>query len=442
LGVWLLFALAVWAGILGFPLDSRAADPPAAGSGAAASAIAGPLDFEGCLRLALRQSPYLTKTAVEIDVRRMNESDSRFDLAPSITFRSYYYVNHPNSSGKPYSLSFQSEPYNPFQAYFTLQAQKMATQMAVMGHLKVISDGIQRLGRLFLELDALRRLAALQADIVKLAQESLSYAENRLALGTGASLEVRLANQELNIAQHEQRRLNIAQDRLKGSILNFIGVKGQRDITLDPRQTRQQVVAGFDPATASLDQAKAKAFELKVAELRQVLQGHNVTLAKVKVLPHLLFTAQTPDPLSLTTQRELYVGFGLEVPVWDGLKRIRNISRQKAIMKQVQAEKEEKELEFEDKWQIAQEDLRGADAARKVSQSQLELARLRERQAEIRYQSGGEPLPVYLDGRRSYLETQKAAALKEMEYDKAVLTVRHLSGDLGSTYVDSKSWQQ
>ncbi len=128
-------------------------------------------------------------------------------MVPPLTFRSYYYVDRPNQPGlspKPYSLNFSMDPYNPFGSYFTLQAQKMATKMAVFGHLKVISDGLERLGKMFLNLATMKRLAGLQTDLVNLSRENLTYAENRLSIGTGTSLEVRIATQELELAKSEQ----------------------------------------------------------------------------------------------------------------------------------------------------------------------------------------------------------------------------------------------
>ena len=113
----------------------------------------------------------------------------------------------PASTPKPYSLNFTTDPYNPFGSYFTLQAQKIATKMAVFGHLKVITEGLERLGKMFLNLATMKRLAGLQTDLVNLSRENLTYAENRLSIGTGTSLEVRMATQELELAKSEQGRV-------------------------------------------------------------------------------------------------------------------------------------------------------------------------------------------------------------------------------------------
>ena len=155
----------------------------------------------------------------------MDETDSRYGMVPPLTFRTYYYVNRPSGvgSGKPYSLSFSTDPYNPLGAYFTLQAQKLVTQMAILAHLKVISKGLESLGEFFLELDTLHKMAACQKDMIQVCRENLTYVENRLSIGTGTSLEVKVAQQQLELALGEQEGIALAMKRALTSLQNFLG---------------------------------------------------------------------------------------------------------------------------------------------------------------------------------------------------------------------------
>ena len=99
--------------------------------------------------------------------------------------------------------------------------------------------------------------------------------------------------------------------RTRTSLKIFLGLKPEQQVEFDLRDAHRQVLGSFDPAAATLEQAKARSFELKVLELKKELQGYNITVAKTKILPSLLFTTQTPDPLSVTSGRGLYVGLGL-----------------------------------------------------------------------------------------------------------------------------------
>ncbi len=437
-------AVLIFLGGLALALGGGRPRPAAAGVRAPETPPAGvTLDFEGYVHLALRQSPYLLKSALEIDIRRLDEADSRYALTPPVSFSTRYYVNRPTArdlNPRPYSLSFTTEGYNPLEAYFSLQAKKLLTQIAVLAHLKVLSKGLHRLGRCFLELDTLKNMAPLQRQVVDLARENLAYVQNRLSLGEASSLEARLAVQELEVAQAEGERLKIHDQRLRENLKAFLG-KSPPPIQFDLSQVRRQVLGGFDPAAATLEQARSRSLDLKIQALKKELQAQNILLAKTKLLPTLFLGVQTPDPLSLVDARGYYFSVGLNLPVWDGFKRARDISRQKTILRQFNAEEEEMGLDLGSRWREGQEVLSSTAVALKLARAQEELAQLKERQGEICYRTGGEPLPVYLEGRRAALEARKNTAAKILEYDQAVLGLRYLSGDLGKTYVAAAPWR-
>lgn len=407
-------------------------------------AVTGPMNYDRAVRVALRRSPFFTKSSLEIEIKRLDETDSKFDMIPPVTFRTQYYMNRPSGSdfNRPYTLSFVSSDYNPVESYFTIQAKKMFTQIAILAHMHIISEGIQRLGRMFLEMDGLNQAASRQQKFLDLARENLEYFQNRVNIGAGTSLEVRVATHEFEGAKAEKERIAASQKRLQERMKALIGLKPEQTLELDCKDARRQVMGGFDPVAASLEEARSRSYMLKIATLKKELQKFNIMMAKARLLPSVFIGATTPDPLSTTQSRELFFSVGLEVPVWDGFKRVRNISRQKTILRQYEVETDEQALDLADKWYNAQENLRAADVTRKAALAHEELARLKERQSEIRYHSGGEPLSVFLEGRKVLMEAQKNTFLKIMDYDLAVLGLRHLSGELGANYVDEKSWQQ
>jgi hypothetical protein len=145
--------------------------------------------------------------------------------------------------------------------------------------------------------------------------------------------------------------------------------------------------------------------------------------------------------LSVSSSYGLYVGFGLEVPIWDGFTRIRNVTRQKAVLKQIGAKKGERENLFEDKWFHFLGKIKEISLGLKNAQSLEELARLKSRQQEVRYHSGEVPLSVFLESRHEVLRAQKETLKLNMEYDLIVLEFREFTGDLGNTYVDANALQ-
>lgn len=401
------------------------------------------LTFDDSVRIAISQSPLFTKSSVQIEIKRLDETDARYGMVPPLTFRTYYYVNRPEGVGsRPYSLSFSMDPYNPFGTYFTLQAEKIATQMAILSHLQVISKGLERLGQFYLSLDFLKRVAVCQKELINLDQEILKYAENRMSIGTGTSLDTKLAQQELQLSQGEMEQTDIQTKRTVAALRQLLGLPPTAAFNPDFRDSRRQVLGNFNPATATMEQAKNHSYEIEVVNLQKKLQGYKILLAKAKIMPNLLFVTQTPDPLNATTGNGLYVGFGLEIPVWDGFKRFRDVSRQKAVLKQVDALKEEKSNSLENAWYGGMDDVKARSVALKIAQSKEELVRLKAHQSEVRYQSGEITLPVYLESRKQAVEAQKDTLKKNLDYENAVLKLREISGDLGNSYVDPNSWKK
>jgi outer membrane protein TolC len=405
-----------------------------------------PVDFDSCVQLALRQSPFFTKSTLEIDVRRLDEADSKADFFPSLKVSTRYYVSQPRNpfSDDPvdYYFAFTTGDYNPIFAYLSLKAKKVITRVAIMAHHKVIATGLERLGKAFLELEAAKRLARLQGTLAELGQENLRYVRERQKLGEVTPMEVQIASQELEVAAAEQEGLVVSQDKIREAIRDFLALKPDQPLRLELSQSRRQVLGDFEPSKASKEKAESRNFDVRIEQLKKELQSWNVTLAKMKFLPSVNFTLQTPDPLSQSTTQGTFFSVGLNFPIYEGFKRVRNIRRQKTILKQFTSEVDVAANKFTQEWRKAEEELRTAAAARRVAQAQDELARLKERQGETLYRSGEKDFSVFMAARQARVKAQMAAVTTALNYDLAVLVMRHLTGDLANRYVKENQFQK
>jgi len=166
--------------------------------------------------------------------------------------------------------------------------------VAILTHLQSISEGLRRLGDFYLQLDTLQKVTTCQRELIQVSRENLTYVENRLSIGTGTSLEVKVAQQQLALAQGEQEGIALSTKRVLAGLKSFLGLASATDFTFDCRESKRQVLGSFEPATASLEQAKGRSYELKGIELHKQLQDYNIRLAKSRVLPTFVFTTQTP----------------------------------------------------------------------------------------------------------------------------------------------------
>lgn len=414
--------------------------PPFGGTANGEGGAESSLDFAGSVRLALEQSPFLASSSIEIDLRRIDESDSRYSVVPSVSVRTRYYVNQPggrNGDNKPYDIEFVTEPYNPVEPYYSLQARRLVTRIAVLTHVKAIGDCLARLAGAYLELDALDALAARQDRLVELAGEQVAFTGSRMKTGGASLLDARVAEQEESLARMEKQRILDSGATVREGIKGLLGLDSLHRATFDSRDAAGRILGEFRSAAAPASQVLANAPDTSILALKKELQELNIKIARARYLPHLLFKVESGDPLNRTDSSDLYFSVGLEMPLWDGFKRSHDITRQKRVMKQLQVDGEAKDIDFAGRWKAAQDRLKNAEADLGIAVRQGEIAELKEKQSEIAYKSGRQPYSVVLSDRKSRLESQKNIAAKTFERDKALLGLYHLSGELLKRYVDA-----
>ncbi len=409
--------------------------------------IEGVVDFARCVGLALQQSPYLTSSSLEIDVKRLDLSDAKYSYIPSFTLQTMYYINQPppipGFTFNPYVISFITEPYNPIEIYFNVRAREDLMRVAVYAHLQLIADYLQRLALGFLQLESLDEVAQYQDEIVPVAEQDLAFAKKRLSMGSAALVDVDIAEQQLTVARAEREKLAASRATILEGIRNMIGLKPtDPPMELDLKNAGRQVLNNFNPADATLEQAKSSSYELKSLAARKKLQEKNITLTYLRYLPKLVWGVQTADPLTGRDLTGLFFTVGLQMPIWDGMKRYHDISRQKDVLKQNIAEGEIKENDLTTKWRDAEQKLKDSSVDLKIAEAQERLAATKERQVEISYSAGTQQLPAYLAGKRARLDAQKNTAAKKLEYEKAVLGLRALSGDLSNHFISLGSYEK
>ncbi len=437
LALWVLLVL-----LVGFPTTGWSAAEPQPAAAASPVVPQTPLNFDECVRLALRQSPFFSKSSLEIEIRQLDEADSKADLIPSLFFLSRYYPSQPSNPSvtdpQTYYLAMTTGDYNPLIAYLSLKAKKLITQIARLAHLKVTSKGIEQVGKSFLSMDAVNQLLQLQTTLVDLAQENLRSARERQRLGQVVPVEVEIISQELEVAKAQREALLANRDRIREGLRKFLDLKPGQPLRLDANQARRQVLGDFDPYKASLEEAQKEDFDVRIKKLSQELQSWNVTLAKMKFMPSFNLVLQTPDPVSSNINRGTFFSLGLNFPIFEGFKRVRNIKRQKKVLQQFVSEETVKATEFMQDWHEAEEDLRNAATELKVAQAQAGLTRLKVRQAETLYRTGEMDFNAFLQARREYIHAQVEVIQKGLDRDKATLELRSLTRELVYRFVNEE----
>lgn len=428
------FALPSLAGAQNLP-DSKARPAPA---------VKGALNLAQCIRIALEQSPQITSDSLNISVKRLDVSDAKYAYIPTFSLATYYYLNAPaqipGSSFSPYVIQFVTQPYNPIEVYFNLNMQKLLTRIAILAHCQVISDYLDRLAVGFLQLDSIEQMLAIDTQTAEMARQEHAYLLTRQNEGELSSMDLQAYDIQMQSLAVDKKQLEASRKTIASGIADILGL-GSKDETLvfDLKNVRSQVLDDFNPADATLEEAQSNSFGRKIQQIKGKIQQKSITLAYLRFLPHFVWGVQTSDPLSGRQQSGMFFTVGLELPIWDGLKRYHDISRQKVLLQQNNDQGESNECDFTERWRGARQEVENASDNLQLAKAGEKLAELTMRRARIKYQSGSMDFPDYISQCQAHLNAEKAVVQRTLEYNKALLNLRILSGEFFLHFVSVKA---
>ena len=406
-----------------------------------ASAQGSPLDLDNAIRLALEKSPYFVQSALEIDVRRLDESDSRYAFIPTFAVQTRYYISPPFQSGNGFRgavLEFRTGDYNPAEAYFSLKIRKLLTQLAILAHKETIDAGILQLAQTFIKLGTLERLEENLNQIAELMRQKTALAKERLALGTASPAELKLAAQEEALVKAESDHLTGLKTSTVETLKVYLGLTPDEPVDVISQAGSQQALGEFKPETASEDRFLSRAFALQMQAIKEKLQEWQIILAYASFAPTLTFGLRNPV---LEENRGYYVEMVLTLPIWEGNKRIHEISREKIRKRQLLAETRLKKNDLKLEWQAAVNRLQEAASALDLARRAEELAELKVAEEAVLYQSKGNLSPL-IEARVALLRARQKRENLLQDYNLAALEIRHLTGDLFDHYVSVADRQE
>lgn len=442
------FILAGFAAFASPALAEEPVSPPPGSEVETVSVPAEPLNYDRCVRFALDHSPYVQGSSLEIKVRRLDEDDSRWAMAPSLSVSWRYYLNTPDSDSDRYRFGFFIDDYNPIRSWYTLKARKLLTSIAVLTHTETLSRIIDSIGETYLELEALDRLAKLQGQVVELAEDNIAFTMNRLSSGNVAIIETRIAEQEAEVARLSLAEVAAKRKAALQDLRVALGLNPDDAFEPDLDAARAQVLGDYDFTGTTLDQVTGNSLALKMKKHTEALQRMRISLAYAAYLPTFTFSAETNDPIQSTNGEpaedndELYFSAGLKWKLWDGLSRWRDINRQEILLRKAEGDSRLTVTDLKGRWQSARSAITRAQSDLKMARAQEDLLFLKVRRAEISFQSGTSPYSEFIAAQKDHVAARKNTILKELALSRALLDMRHLSGALWAQYVDISDFQE
>lgn len=444
-----------------------------------------PADFDECVRVALAQSPMLTKSAIEIESKRLDVGDAYSQYIPTIVMSTTFYMRLPeyknaaastayagvlenasssatqnlsnsitaanavyagnsaNRNRKKYDLSFSTGAWNPLLTAFDVQAKKELANIAVLSHLKVIDQGLKRLGVTYLQLGMVESMIRMAKEKEELAQKNLEYVKTRAGLGQGAQLDVRIAETKINLTRAEAEKMRTTKNVLLDELKFILGVPFVQKVELQLNDAPKQVLEDFNPANVTDEKLKKHSFPLRIHEYEKALQKKSIALSYIHFLPTFSFGFTSISTLNNTSYKEdtstlpfMYPNLTLNMP-FDFWTKGRDVSRQYKKMAQLNVEGRNLEFSLMSQFQQALAKLRSAVSEVKFAESSVELQKLTVQQAQFRFDSGQAEYDAIVKAMGDYLDSKQSLMTKQYDRDSAMLEVRSISGDFQDRYINA-----
>lgn len=449
--------------------------------------VRSPADFQECVRVALAQSPILTKSSIEIESKRLDVGDAYSQYIPTIVLSTTFYLRLPeykntvastayqsvfnnassdptqnlansisasnavyagnsnNRNRKKYDLNFNTGAWNPLLTAFEVQARKEMVNIAVLSHLKVIDQGLQRLGTTFLQLGMVESVIRLAKEKEDLAVKNLEYVKTRAGLGQGAQLDVRIAETKINLAKTEGEKMRTTKSVLLDEMKFLMGVPFVQKVELSLDNASRQVLEDFNPANVSDESLRKHSFQLRIHDYEKSLQRKNIALSYIHFLPTFSFGFTSISTLNsssnaykddTSTLPFMYPNLTLNFP-FDWWTKGRDVSRQYKKMAQLNVESRNIEFSLMSEFQQSLAKLRSANSEVKFAESSVELQKLTVQQSQFRFESGQAEYDAIVKSMGEFLDSKQNLLLKQYDRDVAMLHVRGISGDFQDRYINA-----
>lgn len=442
--------------------------------------VRSPADFGECVRVTLAQSPLLTKSAIEIESRRLDVGDAYSQYIPTIVMNTTFYMrlpelkntdgqsamqafaagsdhsparaastaqyihaSDPNRNRATYDLSFSTGTWNPLVTAFTVSAKKELVNIAVLSHLHVIDAGLKQLGSTFLQLGMVDSLIKLSREKEDLAKKNLEYVNTKVGLGQSAELEVRIAQGKIDMAKAETEKLRTNRAVLLDGLKFIMGVPTIEKVNLDLADYQKQVLGNFNPADVTEARLKKHSFVLRIKQYEHSLQKKSIALAYVHFLPTFSVGFTSISTLNNSSYKSdnskipfMYPNLNFSLPL-DWWTKIRDVNRQYKKLSQLSIESHNLEFQVVSEFQKAQAKLRACESDLKLAQASAGVQKLQVQQAQLRFESGQVEYDAIVAAMDDYLKSQQEVLLKEQERNTAMLALRFMSGDFQDRYINA-----
>lgn len=375
-------------------------------------------DFPTCVRYSLVHSEALVKNRMEIQIQSADLKDAHSEIVPTFEVQTRYYLartrNYATDSGssaKKFSYSLVMSNFNPMVALVKIKAKSVMVDIATTTHEHKITENIGNIAKLFCRISLLEKNIRADRQIAAFQRNKVNYAKSRNDQGDFDPITFRAWTNSLRGQEIKIRGLEHTLEQSIGQLKMLMGYHPDFHLPLDTRDAANQVLCGFNGRFVTFSDVQSSNLGLKIVAKREQFQSNLVSGAYLLLFPRPVFIFQDlnnqVDSVSGTT-----IGLGVDYTLWDGLRRVRDIKRQKLRAGQIRIEREELSRQLYERFKTLMGDVGLAEQKEGYSREQVQLAESSEERALTQYKAGSLTYDLYLDQGiaklQSYLGTLNA----------------------------------
>ena len=405
--------------------------------------------FEDCVYLTIQQSPSLVNSAVDIEIKRLDQTTAAWKYVPEphmtvtvsqnlTAFNSDAHDVPDNYGRTQYEIGFYAQFPNPLATYFEIRAQNMLTGIAISTHRKAVGEAIYKIAEAYLRLQAQQHVLAAQRSLVPVARELTEYWKQVEAVEGNQGAAVSLAQQHEREAELGLEKAETEELMQRTNLKVLAGLDPYQQFQVDASNA-EDVLQGFDGHALRWDERWAESEDSLLLRTQIKLADYKIMLAWAEYVPNMTISVNMnpprgqSQPESGTADQFLHLSF--DFPLIDWGRRYRGVQSARMVKAQAFHSMAEKRFNYQSKWIHTEQNVSLAMTNLKLAHNRYKTAEMQYDEARIAFENGLETLPNVATRQENMVQAQLNYIRTELDYRLAQLEWMYVSGILQKRFL-------
>ena len=406
--------------------------------------------FSDCVYLTIQQSPALVNSAVDIEIKRLAQTNAAWKYLPEphLMIKLSQNITNYNQGSKYKSKNYGQPQYeigltapfpNPVATYYENKAQQMLSGVAISTHRKAIGDAIYNIAQAYLKLQARQYSIVARKSLVPLNVEMTDYWKQVEAVSGNQGAAVRIAEQREHEAELNVDKANMEDVMQRTQLKLLAGVEANHKLIIDPTDADKDILGEFNGKKMRWEDEWLHTEDYLLLRTQLKLYDYNIMLQWAQYVPNMNMAVNMSAPRGQSQPRDgnedYFFHFTFNFPLIDWGRRYRNV--QTARMQKAQAFHQiaQKRAEFQNKWMQAEQGVELSLTNLKLAQSRYKTRQMQYEEARIGFENGLEQLPEVASRQENMVNAQISYINAECDYRLALLKWMYISGELQRAYL-------